>query len=185
MNAEQYLSTHWGPRHVWTHLKNKKHQTRLRRCAELLEGSKFCDIGCAYGHSTEIMRGFRPGNWTGIEFSADAVREAMENFPAGRWINAGDTAGLARITALEKWDSIVCSEVIEHVPEDAPFVKAVMSAAEQKAVFSTPSVKVRDPGHLRVHTEASLHNLFKPWDHFIYPENPFFYIVVLPERSET
>jgi len=129
------------------------------------------------------MRGFRPGDWTGIEFSADAVRKAMVNFPAGRWINAGDAAGLARIAIYEKWDSVVCSEVIEHVPEDKPFIEAVLQAANNRAVFSTPSVKVRDPGHLRLYTEASLHELFKSWNHLIYPEAPFFFIVVGPGRE--
>ena len=176
MNAEQYLSKHWGPRHVWTHLKNKKHQIRLRRCAELVEGEAFADVGCAYGHSTEILAGFRAGRWVGIEFSNVAADKAREFFPSRGWLFAESVDQLDRWKG--KFDSVVCSEVMEHVEDDALLVQRVAAMATKRAVFTTPSVKVSDPGHLRVYTPATLQALFFPLRVTILAEPPFYFIVV-------
>jgi 2-polyprenyl-3-methyl-5-hydroxy-6-metoxy-1,4-benzoquinol methylase len=176
MNASEYLTKHWGPHSVWTHLKNKKHQVRLRRCAELCLGERFCDIGCAFGHSTAIMSGFKPGAWSGLEFSADAVVKATELFPALSWYLSETVEALYSMKGY--FDSVVCSEVMEHVEDDRLLALRVVEAATKRAVFSTPSIKVRDPGHLRLYTEASLHELFAAWPHQIYHEHPFFFIAV-------
>jgi 2-polyprenyl-3-methyl-5-hydroxy-6-metoxy-1,4-benzoquinol methylase len=176
MNAEQYLSAHWGPHQVWTHLKNKKHQVRLRRCAELTAGETICDVGCAYGHSTEIMAGFRPGLWAGLEFFLPAVGKARELFPKRDWLYASAIEGL--IEYYGKFDSVVCSEVMEHVANDGLLINLVVGMARKRAVFTTPTIKVKDPGHLRVYTEASLRELFKGHKFEILTEHPFFFIVV-------
>lgn len=175
MNAEQYLSTHWGPRSVWTHLKNRKHQTRLARCAGLVRGESFCDVGCAFGHSTEIMAGFRPGNWIGVEFSSAAILKVQELFPSRPCLFYESIDALE--TTPSAVDSAVCSEVIEHVENDVALVRGVMALVRFRAVFTTPIKWVKDPGHLRLYSVGDLTRLFEPWPHKILIEPPFFYVV--------
>lgn len=180
MEADQYLN-HWIKNQVWTHLQWPKHQTRLRRCSELVEGSRFLDVGCAFGHSTRIMAGFRQGIWAGLDFSVRAVNHANTLFPDGRWIYAQTSKHLASLGP--QWDSIVCSEVIEHVENPIEFVTAIMALARLRAVFTTPTIRVKDPGHLRIYNAESLALLFLPWRHEILREEPFFYIVVDKEQA--
>jgi len=179
MNATDYLEKHWEPRAVWTHLKWPKHQARLKKCAELVEGLSFCDVGCAFGHSTQIMAGFRPGDWAGLEFSKPAIIKAATLFPSMRWIYLNTAKELPNLA--KQFDSVVCSEVLEHVDADAEFAKVVVEMARRKAVFTTPTIKVSDPGHLRVYDLGALEKLFKAWKHKIIREGPFFYIVVTHE----
>lgn len=176
MNAVEYLDHHWGPRAVWTHLKNKKHRHRLATCASFVRGDTVCDVGCAFGHSTEIMAAFRPGEWSGVEFSSSAVEKARELFPARTWTFFESIDDLGR--ASGSVDSTVCSEVMEHVEDDGLLVRRVVEIARRRAVFSTPSVRVNDPGHLRLYTAAALEELFQPWPHRVILDPPFFFIVV-------
>lgn len=177
MDATQYLE-HWKRRKVWTHLKYPKHQQRLKRCAELVEGEKFLDVGCAFGHSTEIMAGFRAGEWAGLDFCEEAITKAAELFPNRTWWFVKNLAeNLPPSLIVYKYDSIVCSEVIEHVAEDREFVRSVIGLAKRRAVFTTPDRRVADPGHLRIHTRESLETLFSGYDFEILHEPPFFYIV--------
>ena len=102
--------------------------------------------------------------------------KAYEYFPNGEWLYMIDVEGLCLLA--DHFDSCVCSEVMEHVEDDALLVRRVVEIARSRAVFSTPSVRVNDPGHLRLYTADSLCELFAPWPHRIFHEPPFFYIVV-------
>ena len=82
MDAKTYLEGHWMKNEVWTHLSYSIHQERLKKCADAVAGGKaFVDIGCGLGHSTAIMKGFCPGDWTGVDFGESAIAEARKLFP--------------------------------------------------------------------------------------------------------
>lgn len=164
MDAEAYITRHWIPNRIWTHLAWPRHQERLRRCAEALPASgKFLDVGCACGHSTEIMRGFRPAAfWFGADFSKTAITHARSLFPAIGFYTLACPADFVR---LGPFDGVVCSEVLEHSPDDTALAEALLNITAGTLVVTTPWVKVSDPGHLRIYTEKSLRALFEtPWE---------------------
>lgn len=163
MDAETYITTHWIPRRIWTHLAWPRHQDRLRRCAEALPArGRFLDVGCACGHSTEIMRGFRPeAVWLGADFSKTAIARARETFPELEFRHVASAADLA---ALGPFDGVVCSEVLEHAPDDAALAEALLRITAGTLVVTSPWARVSDPGHLRVYTTQSLRAIFeRPW----------------------
>ena len=176
MNATEYLKL-WEKHRVWERLRVSRHQRRLKRCAELAVGETAIDVGCAYGHSTSYMAGFRPGRWAGLDFDAAAVAKARRLFPELKFFYAPNY-GLVRATGGETFDTVVCSEVIEHAENDSAFVAALLPLARKRVVMTTPCKKVKSAGHLRLYTEDSLRDLFRGHSPAISKECPFFYLTL-------
>jgi len=175
MKAKSYIEDHWIKNEIWAHLKHPKHQIRLRKCASYLEGKRFMDVGCALGHSTDIMKRFYPGNWSGIEFTDKAIEKAKQLFPDITFYYSAD---FNLLPICGKFDSVVCSEVIEHVENDEALVKGLIDITGKKLIITTPNVSVNDPGHLRVYTEKRLAELFAGHNFKIIKEGIFFYVVI-------
>jgi 2-polyprenyl-3-methyl-5-hydroxy-6-metoxy-1,4-benzoquinol methylase len=183
VNASEYLSKHWGPKRVWTHLEWPKHRQRLRLCAELCVGKTAVDVGCGYGHSTMIMAEYRPDLcWSGIEFDKRGKDLAREFFPNGDWL-CGTVRELALAALVQPggkgWDSAVCSEVIEHVESPSELLEGLKAIARERVIITTPNRAVNDPGHLRVYTRETLEAAIK--EHFricsIVEDGPFLFAV--------
>ena len=185
MNAKEYIDKHWRPNKVWNNLLAEKHQVRLRRCADLClgnkaepEASEFIDVGCAFGHSTDHMARFRPAAWAGMDFDEGAVLEARRVFPQYPFFYAPDH-GMIEAARGRTFDSVVCSEVIEHVEDDAGFVRGLIPLARRRVVITTPNRKVNDPGHLRAYTREALAKLLEGTGRVrIFSEGRFFYAVI-------
>ena len=161
MDAQTYLETHWINKEIWTHLRNEKHQDRLRQCVEYLKGcggERYIDVGCGLGHSTDIMRGFLPGHWAGLEFFEGAMAPGRKLFPDIDFFAAAD---FNLLPVCGAFDGVVCSEVIEHVEDDAALVRGLLEIPRGILVMTTPNCKVHDPGHLRVYTAETLGGLFR------------------------
>jgi 2-polyprenyl-3-methyl-5-hydroxy-6-metoxy-1,4-benzoquinol methylase len=187
MEAKDYLQNHWIKNKIWTHLLWAKHQQRFERCASFLEGEDFIDVGCGLGHSTFHLSHFKVGHWSGMEFFRPAVLRARKIFPEFKHYFARNF-DLIKSTK-KRFDSVVCSEVIEHVEEDQELFEGLLSITEKVLVITTPNVRVSDPGHLRIYTAKSLMSLFlnsrkKCFDFTIVPrvqiisEGKFFYMVI-------
>jgi 2-polyprenyl-3-methyl-5-hydroxy-6-metoxy-1,4-benzoquinol methylase len=172
MTPQEYFR-HWTKRKVWTHLVYPKHQKRLLWCADHCVGDSYADVGCALGHSTDIMRRRRLGRWTGVDFSKDAVDGARKLFP---------DMSIPRLHEIGRFDTVVCSEVIEHVPDDRALLLELLAMARRRVVITTPTVDAHDPGHVRFYTMGSLTELFRkvgaPVEVDILQDDPFFYITV-------
>lgn len=178
LSAEEYIVSHWQPRSVWTHLSRRKHRRRLRACAVRMEGETFADVGCAFGHSTQIMSQHHPGDWTGIDFSKTAIGEAVKEF--------GNTHRFAYCAGVDEllehpcsYDGVVCSEVMEHVEDDEALVAGLSWITNKVLVVTTPCVEVGDPGHLRLYTEEMLRDLFGPQAEIL-SSGPFWYVTWRP-----
>lgn len=151
---------------------------RLRTCADKMEGETFADVGCAFGHSTEIMAKRHPGDWTGIDFSEAAIREAVKQFgQTWEFVYCPDVVALSQHPCF--YDGVVCSEVIEHVEDDAALVTGLSLLTNKVLVVTTPCVEVGDPGHLRLYTEEMLRDLFGP-NAEIQKQGPFWYVTWRP-----
>jgi 2-polyprenyl-3-methyl-5-hydroxy-6-metoxy-1,4-benzoquinol methylase len=174
MTAKEYLEKHWNKNKIWTHLLSPVHQKRLKYCADTMQGENFVDIGCGAGHSTNIMKGFHPGNWTGIDFCDITINNAKKIFSN---INFISLESVSKLNDLEPYDGVVCSEVIEHVENDLELVNALYNITKKITIITTPSIKVDDPGHLRVYNEKSLKQLFNNISNTtIKQDGKFFYI---------
>lgn len=175
MEAKDYLESHWIKNKIWTHLEWPKHQDRFRACVSYLEGERFIDIGCALGHSTNILKKFLPGNWSGLEFMQEAVDRAKELFPDISFYYSKDFNFLP---TCGQFDGVVCSEVIEHVENDKALIEGLVNITKKTLVITTPNKRVNDPGHLRVYTEETLSELFDSHAFEIIRDGLFFYIIL-------
>jgi 2-polyprenyl-3-methyl-5-hydroxy-6-metoxy-1,4-benzoquinol methylase len=163
MTADEYLK-HWAGREVWKRLVLPHHQERLRRCASYLPADPagnvegFVDVGSALGHSTAILRGFRPGRWTGIDFSREAIDRAARTFADILFVYLAE---VTEIELLPRFAGVVCSEVIEHVQDDAALVRGLWAITGGTLVLTTPRRVVDDPGHLRLYSREALEELLQ------------------------
>jgi 2-polyprenyl-3-methyl-5-hydroxy-6-metoxy-1,4-benzoquinol methylase len=175
MDADKYFD-HWQGKKIWTHLKWLKHQERFRTIARHLEGIRIADVGCATGHSTEELRTLYPqAAWEGIDFSTRIIKAALQFFPKGTWHYSPDFRIRERFGT---YDTLVCSEVLEHVEDDADLARALLEAASRRVVITTPCIRVSDPGHLRVYTEEKLKSLFTmAKESLIFKQGAFFYLI--------
>jgi len=179
MNARDYLEQHWIKNQIWTHLTRKLHQERLKRCTSYLEGETFLDVGCGIGHSTDHMKRFLPGDWSGLEFWDDAAQIARGTFPEITFYSLNEGFNFRPVCG--EFDSVVCAEVIEHVEDDQALVDRLLDITKKVLVITTPNRKVIDPGHLRVYTPDTLAALCSSVDGLewqIINSARFFYVVI-------
>jgi trans-aconitate methyltransferase len=174
LTPDQYFE-HWKAREIWTHLEQPKHRKRLYWCADQCVGETFADIGCMLGHSTAIMARRHPGAWTGFDFSAKAIEGASGLFPELRFMYAERPELL---TGWSKFDSVVCSEVIEHIEDDAAFLSLLMGIAAKRLILTTPCINAQDPGHVRIYTRETLDALFEGYGAVVDKDDSFFYVTI-------
>lgn len=100
--------------------KIRRSTGRVRRLKKISQGKRFLDIGCNCGFA--VKAALNEGlDAKGIDIDAAAVKYATETFgPHFTTISVQDYAAQGH-----KADMIYTSEVIEHVPDPAGFVKAI------------------------------------------------------------
>lgn len=118
------------------------------------------DAGCGEGVVYRAMRarGFR-GDWIGIDASAGAVDDARARSPEVTWI----CGTLDRLPfAPASFDTVLCAQVLEHIPNPHAALNGIAAAAGRQLVVSVPwepafrtltalSIGLgvgRDPGHV-------------------------------------
>lgn len=181
MSAEQYTVSHWLRRNIWRHLRYDRHQKRFGKCASYLMGTRFIDVGCATGHGTNLMKTLKPGDWSGLDLSETAIQRARKFFPTGiRFYHSKDFNFLP---VCGKFDSVVCTEVIEHVADDEGLARGLIGITKRLLVLTTPSRRVGDPGHVRLYNAQALAELFAPregenHDVQVEHDHPFFYLIL-------
>jgi len=172
LSAEEYCQRHWIGKEVYKHIAWPKHQKRIKMCADMVVGTNNADVGCACGDMTVRLLELVGGTWTGFDFSQSAVDMAVQRFPDMAFVLLEDY----NLNGLEgTFDTVVCSEVIEHVEDDKAFLQFLYGVATKRVVLTTPNKHVTDPGHLRLYTENTLHKLMAGLNHTIHREDTFFY----------
>ena len=177
MDAETYLK-HWKKNQVWTHYKWPKHQKRFLQIALRLTGETCLDVGCGFGHSTRILATHYKAKWSGLEFNAHAAERARGLFPKIEFIYSAGYDFKAACGDRE-FDSVVCSEVIEHIEDDRSFLAALMDITRKKLILTTPNRPVDDPGHLRLYTGNSLERLFEGYDYTVKSFGGYYFMEVI------
>ncbi len=176
MKADEYVIGHWEKNRIWENNQRPHHQKRLSMCAGYAVGKSFVDVGCCFGHSTQALKALHPGDWSGVDFSEYAVNKAKVLFPDIVFQYAPNFRGLM---ACGKFDTVVCSEVVEHVENDKELVRYLKRMTKKTLIITTPNKSVNDPGHLRLYDRATIIGLFTAKDIVSIEEiTPFYYIVL-------
>ena len=181
MNATEYMEL-WKKHEVWRRLSTARHQRRFQKCVSLLVGETFIDVGCALGHSTYEMALLHPGDWSGMDFDEDSVNEARESFSDIRFYYSINY-NLLEATSGKMFDSVICSEVIEHIKDDRVFVRELLRLARKRLILTTPSKKVVSKGHLRLYTKKTLQKLLAKLNPNITDDGGFFYATIDKETG--
>lgn len=176
MNATEYMA-HWRGWRVWRRLALPVHQARFRCLGALVEGETAIDVGCALGHSTAYLAQHRPVTWAGMDFDEAAVIEARQLFPDHEFIYSPDY-DMMSATGGRTFETVVCSEVIEHVADEAAFVDGLFRLATRRVIVTTPAVRINDPGHLRLYTPETLRGLFPGLSPRIERVDRFYFVTI-------
>ena len=104
-------------------------------------GCRILDIGCGSGRHTSAAYGFKQTVTVGADLSHEALIEARDRlrFHDQLGENGGGTWGLTKADASALpfkegfFDLVICSEVLEHIPEDQGAVNEI--------------IRVLKPGH--------------------------------------
>jgi SAM-dependent methyltransferase len=133
------------------------------------------EVGCALGILLDNIAG-RLGiqDYTGIDISGKNIETARSLFPVGKFYQ-GTLEEVINSNPLEvsplKFDLVILSDVIEHIPDDTGFLKAVKNISDHVLVnlpleksFKNRNRKYgeNDPsGHLRWYDRAMAGKLFE------------------------
>jgi len=104
------------------------------------------DLGCGPGVLANSVSFDHP--YLGIDFSAEAIRLASEKnlHPAATFIKA-DLRDLSW-QELGPYDTVVLSEVLEHLDSPQEIVNLALQVARRRVVVTVP-VNMSDPGHIK------------------------------------
>ncbi len=124
-----------------------------------LEFESVLDVGCGQGSFLEELQAEFPGiKPRGIDLSQSAVKLARERVPSGRFI----VMDITNAALDEKCDLVVCSEVLEHIPDDITALRNLRKMTGKYLLVSTPQGRMRkfekQVGHVRNYGAGELVN---------------------------
>jgi ubiquinone/menaquinone biosynthesis C-methylase UbiE len=119
-----------------------------------IQGLKVLDIGCGDGVLLERLARLKPSQATGVDLDEDAIayaRKKTEHIPHLTFLPGSATA---LPVADHSFDTIVCSEVIEHLPHPEMLLNEIQRVWTGKGiiVITTPirlAHQPLDPEHIQ------------------------------------
>ncbi len=141
---------------------NPIHQRLLKAyyVAQDMVSGNLLEIGCGEGRGVELLAP-KSSAYTAVDKIAEVVSQLSAKFPQGSFIESN-------IPPLpfedNSFDSVVSFQVIEHIKEDATYLKEIYRVLKPggKALISTPNIKMtlsRNPWHIREYTADELKKL--------------------------
>lgn len=89
------------------------------------------DVGCGWGNKLATMRERHPSwEFTGIDFDQN-ITHCQQTYDWGTWLEVN----LETVTEFPPADIIICADVIEHLVDPVPLVRALRG---RPVVLSTP-----------------------------------------------
>jgi len=129
----------------------------LKNIIRPLNVRSILDVGCGQGSLlTELKLEFPHLEPFGIDISKAAVDLARQRVPDGHfWI-----MDIARDSLNKKCDLVICSEVLEHIPDDDLALRNLREMTSKYLVISTPQGRMRkfeqQVGHVRNYAPGEL-----------------------------
>lgn len=129
----------------------------IKQIIRPLEFESVLDVGCGQGSLLqELQVEFPRIKPYGIDLSASAVELARERVPAGRFC----VMDITEDSLEEKCDLVLCSEVLEHIPDDITALRNLRKMTRKYLLISTPQGRMRgferQYGHVRNYTHGEL-----------------------------
>ena len=160
MSPERY-DAGWDTR--WDDMKTygpfSRHVRRLiRHAVKQLTFDSVLDVGCGQGALLdEFRRAYPEAELAGTDFSASAVRIAQQRVP-------GAQVSILDLTARcldRQFDLVICSEVLEHIPDDLAALRNLRKMTGGHLVVTTPQGRMRsfeagEVGHVRNYAPGEL-----------------------------
>jgi trans-aconitate methyltransferase len=114
----------------------RRFQGRVVELLRPLEFRSVIDVGCGEGYLARVIADAFPGaSITGVDLSASAVEAARLRVPAGRF----EVASFEQLGAWsQRFDLVICSEVLEHLPDPAAGLAALRALATRHALLTVP-----------------------------------------------
>lgn len=109
---------HWSDSHylpVWEAI-----------CERVPQGAHIFEVGCGPAQLAQMLfdKGI-PATYVGFDFSPTAVEMAQRNVPGQRF-EVADAHTTDLFTTVD-YDTVICTEVLEHITEDVAVVKRIPS----------------------------------------------------------
>lgn len=112
-----------------------RHQALVEVVAGLIEGGSVLDIGCGLGHLYGALKSKERGieSYVGVDSSPAMVEKATSYFGEGLF-SVGDAYDLSDLACA---DTVVCLDVVKHLPETWPVLEQLWSKAGKCVILVT------------------------------------------------
>jgi len=129
----------------------------IKQIIRPLEFESVLDVGCGQGSFLAELQAEFPGiKPRGIDLSPSAIKLARERVPGGRFA----VMDISEQALNEKCDLVVCSEVLEHIPDDIIALRNLRKMTGKYLLISTPQGRMRQfekqVGHVRNYAAGEL-----------------------------
>jgi 2-polyprenyl-3-methyl-5-hydroxy-6-metoxy-1,4-benzoquinol methylase len=133
----------------WRESAPQLHAAEIERLGEiyraiaLIRATKsawsICDLGCGTGWLSHEMLKF--GDVTGVDLSPDGIELAKERWPGAKF----ETQDVLTWRPPSRFDLVVSSEVIEHVPDHRAFIATINAILKPGGylVMTTPNLRLK------------------------------------------
>ena len=93
-------------------------------CQRIPIGARILEIGCGPARLAQMIFDSRiPSDYVGFDFSPAAIEMARKNLPKSR-VEVGDARTTDLFTSVD-YDTVVCTEVLEHIVDDVPVLERI------------------------------------------------------------
>jgi len=116
------------------------------------------DVGCGQGSLlAELHVKYPQAELFGLDFSSPAIELAQQRLPEGKFFVMDITASFLNM----KFDMVVCSEVLEHIPDDEAVMRNLACMTGKYLIISSPQGRMRrfetsEMGHVRNYAKGEL-----------------------------
>jgi SAM-dependent methyltransferase len=153
---EAIWKTTWGD--VQSYGPFHRHLRRIIK--DMIRALKFesvLDVGCGQGSFlAELKSNFPHIVPNGVDISSSALTLARQRLPDGKFW----ALDISEKSLDEKCDLVVCSEVLEHIPDDVSAIQNLRKMTKNYLLVSTPQGRMRQferqIGHVRNYSRGEL-----------------------------
>jgi 2-polyprenyl-3-methyl-5-hydroxy-6-metoxy-1,4-benzoquinol methylase len=132
-----------------------EHSARYKLASKFAKGAKILDIGCGVGYGSAILADAGAESVTAFDLSAEAIEHARTFY--ARPTISFETGDATAFSYEDKFDLIVCFELIEHVPNPDKTFECIMSCLAEDGilVMSTPRALEEKRNDFHIHEFAA------------------------------